>query len=151
MGLGVRGPGNPVRTVFSVVDRGSPAEVRLLLTGGGGPQMDIVPPVTTDLLLDIANDDIVMQLDAIGDSLEVRVWEPGEPMPIDPTISAALPDGVTVSGDPWFSVGSSGSVSGVFRHVWVSDVVVPEPSAATMLVIGLCGFCIRRRVPRLGR
>ena len=71
-------------------------------------------------------------------------------MPADATMSTTLRDGLSPSGFPWLFTGRSGATSGVFREIWVSDAVipdpVPEPSTVCLFCVGVFGvFAYARR------
>ena len=138
IGLGVRGGGGVGSPVAIVESVSGESRVRIRRTL---PLANVIDPVPIDLQVDI--EDIVMQFDAVDQTLELRVWRPGDTIPMDATLSAPLPDGLRTNGTPWLTVLSdalTNSSEGVFREVWVSDAVIPEPSSVFLLCVGLFGF-----------
>lgn len=69
---------------------------------------------------DITGEDVLLQLDAIGDRLKVWAWRPGDIMPADPQIDVV--DTTHASGTvSVLSTDGPGDSVGVFRFVQVAD------------------------------
>jgi len=131
-------------------------DLQLLLVDEGIPfQLDSI-----DLEVDTAADALI-QLDVIGDLLNVYVWRPGTAKPTEP---------VMTSNDSTFTSGHAGIVYnenddntiGVFRFATASDAPlpapvavdvevvivvagVPEPSTFALLATAALGACFRKR------
>jgi hypothetical protein len=77
----------------------------------------------------VTQEDVLLQIDAMGSNLQMWVWRPGEKMPVDPLLNAddnVLPGGVI----SLFAVNLSGNPDpeGAFRYVLVNTQHIPEPS-----------------------
>jgi hypothetical protein len=108
--------------------------------------------------LDAAREDVVLQLEAIGNTISLWAWAAGQPMPIMPTVS--ITDDTVVSGS--VALGGlprdypgRGPIESVFRFVQVADMHVPEPAAAATLVSAFAAvyLCCNRAafIARRGR
>lgn len=83
-----------------------------------------------------STDELIMQLDAIGDQISLWVWRPGEPMPSQPTASGT-DTRVTRSGDIFVFIGSTdfpgtGPAIAEYEYVRVS---IPEPSSGVLAIV----------------
>lgn len=99
-----------------------------------------------------AKNDMILQLDAFGDKLDLWFWPPGDPMPEDPQISVT---DNTYSGGTirlFSSDGPDDNGVATFRYVWVADEhIVPEPSSLLLSLLGVCAVgCAARRMKRGG-
>ena len=87
--------------------------------------------------VDITQKDVILQFDAIGDTLSLWVWRPGETMPASPQVTAVdgtHPDGVI----SLFSARFDGpDPEAIFRYVHVDTKHIPEPSTALLTLVGL--------------
>lgn len=97
----------------------------------------------TDLNPDI--EDIVLQLDIIGDDLSLYAWRAGEAMPAEPSLTRNIRGGYT-SGVAAVLLDSGSRHSAAFRHVQVATTSLPEPSSAVTLLVGAISLlAVRRR------
>jgi RNA polymerase sigma factor (sigma-70 family) len=99
-------------------------------------------------------EDVLLQLDAIGDTISGWAWRAGEPRPAIPTfsrINTAIPNGVTgvyyaPALNPRNPLGTA-----IFRFVHVADTTIPEPATGVLGSLGflaLGSFAFRRRLLR---
>jgi hypothetical protein len=95
--------------------------------------------------------DVMLQFDAIGDTLSLWAWPVGQPMPNEPQIVAfdntyaEGPVGLISAG---FAAVPSDSTT--FRFVQVADAhIVPEPSTFVLMILGVCGLLYARRAMHL--
>lgn len=113
--------------------------------------------VNTDLRP--ATDDVIIQVDAIGNKFSYWAWRAGDPMPTSPLFTRTT-NVSTQAGVPGVYYGhdannlpeSSGAA--VFRYVQVADThIVPEPSGGSLCAIGgsllSLGLLFQRRRYRL--
>jgi hypothetical protein len=85
--------------------------------GLGGPATDL-RFVDTDLRP--TQEDIMLQLDAIGSQISLWAWRPDEAMPSDPTVTVT--NSILTAGDmATYVVSSGGPVQSVLRFVHVAD------------------------------
>jgi hypothetical protein len=80
-------------------------------------------------------EDVILQLDAIGNRITGWAWRVGDPMPSAPVftrITNALPSGSpgAISSPAETPQGTSGTA--VFRYVLVADMSIPEPSGISL-------------------
>jgi hypothetical protein len=81
------------------------------------------------------DEDVVLQVDAIGPNVKLFAWRPGEAMPQQPQIEAVT---------NWLESGTvglfqnppPGNGAATFRYVWVADVPIPEPASASLVMLG---------------
>jgi hypothetical protein len=98
------------------------------ITGGDG---SVLKQVSTKF--DPTSEDVVMQLDVLGDAVSLWVWPPDEGMPdeplitvVDPTISATW-DTIGIGGiSSTLHYPESGPVEIVYRYVYVADEHITE-------------------------
>ena len=92
--------------------------------------------------LDPKNEDVMLQIDAIGDEISFWAWRPEETMPSEPLFSfedSRIEEGfVTVN----FGSQRNETVSGVLRFVQVDTQSIPEPCTAMLAALGLVGVLI---------
>ena len=96
---------------------------------------DDFPEIDTDF--DVLEEDVLLQLDVIGNQLSLWTWRPDEPMPAKP--HATIEDDLLTSGvvDLWINAIPSGSVRGAFRFVHIANAHIPEPSTLLLCIIAL--------------
>ena len=103
-----------------------------------------------------SQEDVVMQIDAIGERLDVWAWEAGMPPATDePLLQLQTRSFASATqGDIWTRFNSNGTT---FRYVQLSDshlpvVVVPEPNAFGMGLVATATAtllaCSRRKRPQ---
>jgi RNA polymerase sigma factor (sigma-70 family) len=96
--------------------------------------------------------DVILQLDAIGNSIKAWAWRAGEPMPTTPAFSRTtdlLPIGFP--GVYYGRPDALPSGAAIYRYVHVASLSIPEPRGASLAAAGgavLAGglFFGRRRV-----
>jgi MYXO-CTERM domain-containing protein len=92
--------------------------------------------------------DILVQMDFIGDTIQLWAWEPGQPMPAAPQVTAT--DIVPATGEVgvFFDPALTGNDAGtaVFRFFHVANTHIPEPStfALAAILLGAIGLWRRR-------
>ncbi len=101
-------------------------------------------------------EDILLQADYLQNTVEYRFWRPGEPKPADPSsvVDLVRPRGTAptfrliIAADPFQTM------AGVYRYVVVSDsvipadFVIPEPTTAVLVAVGVACLSGFRRVGR---
>jgi RNA polymerase sigma factor (sigma-70 family) len=100
----------------------------------------------TAIDLDPSAEDVNIQFDVIGDQLSFWVWSVGEMRPLEPTISAV--DDTISAGQLFLWTGQAPNgalgtpMTGAFRYVQISttSIPIPEPSTATLSLLGICGL-----------
>jgi hypothetical protein len=108
---------------------------------------DPIPLIVKTANVDVSSGDVVIQFDAIGETLQLFLWNAGSPKPSAPFIEIQ---------DSTLSIGVSGIIldsatapgSGVFRFFHVADAPIPEPSTVVLSVIALIGLIASRRNTR---
>ena len=93
---------------------------------------------SADTDFDVTQEDLMVQLDAIGNQLSLWVWRPTESMPVEPLVSAE--DSTIQMGGVrlWINdLNTSDRVEGAFRFVHVADAHIPEPSTLLLCIIAL--------------
>jgi hypothetical protein len=85
------------------------------------------------------NEDVVLQLDVIGDSIRGWAWRADEPMPGSPLFtrqSSALTMGSpgVYYGPSIVPQGTSGTA--IYRYIQVATSPIPEPTALVLAVLG---------------
>ena len=106
-----------------------------------GSKSDVVASVPTTL--DPTQQDIMVQLDAIGNQISLWTWAAGEAMPAEPTVTVQDDTfdgagGVSLwTATKEFFEGGTSEATSVYRFVQVADQhIVPEPSSAMLAVLG---------------
>jgi RNA polymerase sigma factor (sigma-70 family) len=115
-----------------------------------GPNIDLAETQTN---LRPLEEDVVLQLDLIGNSLRLFAWRLGEPMPAQPQVQAT--SNLHASG----SIGiyynpPTGNGTGTFRFVHIATAPIPEPSSIALGSLGalaLAGLAFRIRLNRFAR
>jgi hypothetical protein len=85
-------------------------------------------------------EDVILQLDAIGNTITAWAWRAGDPMPTTPAFTAIT--NLLSTGVPGVYKSASVSVQGmssgtaIFRHVHVADIPIPEPPAIALGSLG---------------
>lgn len=81
-----------------------------------------------------AAEDVVLQFDAVGDTLQLFAWRPGESRPTTPQVevnSTLYPSGnIGILYDP-----PTGNGTATYRSIRVADTV-PEPGSRTLCAVG---------------
>jgi RNA polymerase sigma factor (sigma-70 family) len=101
-------------------------------------------------------EDVILQLDAIGDTITGWAWRAGQPKPATPAFSRVnnqLSSGLTgvyyaPALTPRNPLGTA-----IFRYVQVATTSIPEPTSVALGSFGffaLAGFAIRTRLNRIG-
>jgi hypothetical protein len=118
---------------------------RLGWAGGNWPVLREVPTG-----LDPAQNDVLFQLDAVGNQVKLWTWPVGQLMPKEPTLSIA--DDAVASGLGSVALGGMamdfpdrGPIDGVFRYVLVTDTLVPEPSMAALAALASAAMTLSHR------
>ena len=101
--------------------------------------------------LRVAENDVMIQLDAIDDEVSLRVWGVDERMPDEPTIS--FQDDRVTSGDSVVAFAMAAeafqpqAIDARFQFIRLDNTVIPEPCTALMASVGLtaCALLARRR------
>jgi hypothetical protein len=83
--------------------------------------------------LQIAEEDVLLQFDAIGDQLSAWVWGIDEEMPRQPLLTATYRE----LSESAVTIFVNGGSSGYFRFIHVADIHIPEPSAVLLAAIAL--------------
>ena len=99
---------------------------------------------------DMTND-VMLQLDAIGNQISFWAWSPDEAMPKDPLVTAS--DDTLRSGEIYVWASNTdingvslGPASSEFRFVSVAGAHIPEPSSVLLMFLGMgYMFACRRR------
>jgi hypothetical protein len=77
----------------------------------------------TATTLNASREDIVLQLDVIGNELRLYAWPAGEEKPADAVLSVI--DNAYTSGVPALLIAGAGPHTAVFRYVHVADSPIP--------------------------
>jgi hypothetical protein len=108
----------------------------------------VTPPIILQSVAGLgfnANDEVNLQLNAVGDSLSFTVWPEGLEMPMRPTLEAN--DDMFSHGAVGFAFAEAQSApnsKALFREF--RAVLIPEPSTLTLTALALLAmFCRRRR------
>jgi hypothetical protein len=95
--------------------------LQLLKVTGGGPE-----PLNDINGLEITTAaDALIQLDVIGDLLNVYVWRPGQPKPLEPILSANDSDYASGRAGLLYNENDDNTI-GVFRFATASDAPLPD-------------------------
>lgn len=108
------------------------------------PEENVFEIVDTDF--NVLDEDVMLQLDAIGNSISFWAWPPNEDRPAAP-LSSVLDDTYD-SGEIslWANDAFTPSrVEGVFRFVHVETASIPEPSSVALLAMGVFGVIRAQR------
>jgi hypothetical protein len=125
---------------------GIDSEGTVYLARNSGP---VVPPIlaTAPTDLNTVDEDVVLQLDAIGNELSLYAWRIGDAKPAIPLLSVT--DHAYTSGVPGLLISGGIAHSAAYRYVHVANASIPEPSAAVLSAIFLAGvFACRWRCTR---
>ena len=137
-------PDNQVNGVGSYLGGIFPDGV--VFIGVGGAASQIVEEADTDLAP--LEEDVLLQLDVIGNTVSLWAWRPGETMPVDPLVSAIDPDNLQPFGDvavASFSLKTTSPTSGLYRYVQVANAHIPEPSTVVLSCLGVAAVLAWRR------
>jgi hypothetical protein len=93
-----------------------------------------IPLIVKPANRDITTGDIAIQLDVIGQMLQLFVWDPGTSKPDQPFIE--IQDSTLNLGVTGVLLDSDGPATGVFRYVQVADTPIPEPSTMLLVLVG---------------
>jgi hypothetical protein len=89
--------------------------------------------------LDVLDDDVVIQLDVIGNQVRLWAWQADEPMPTTPQLTGV--DDTYASGFVQVASTSHNNNTAIFRNVRVADAhIVPEPNSVTLFILSVLGF-----------
>ncbi len=94
---------------------------------------------------DLKAEDLVLQLDVIGNELTIWAWRPGEGKPAVPQLTYTDNEAIATSGrqgilhDP-DAAGTASTTT--FRYLQVADSPIPEPSTLFLSLLGLAAVCI---------
>jgi hypothetical protein len=99
-------------------------------------------------------EDVILQLDAIGNSITAWAWRPGEAMPVMPAfsrITSQLPSGSpgVYTSSSTVPTGTSGTA--VYRFVHVSNTSIPEPLSYFIASSALVALWMARLMDRRER
>jgi hypothetical protein len=135
IGISVRFNQNAVRDSYGVaISSDGTASM-----GVGGVNQFLAQTATN---LDPSAEDVNLQFDAIGNQLSFWVWPVGEMRPLEPTISVV--DDSISEGQLFLWAAHNGPpgtpATGAFRYVHVSSTPIPEPSTATLSLLGICAL-----------
>jgi hypothetical protein len=105
----------------------------IALLGWAGGDWPVLRETATGL--HAANEDIVLQLEAIGNTINLWTWADGQPMPDMPTLTVV--DDVVAAGAVGLGGMSNeypnrGPVEAAFRYVHVASTHIPEPANAVL-------------------
>ena len=114
------GPGTPAYIGGINIENGN-LFIGFVPGGGGYDQFDLAP---TDLR--VADEDVMLQFDVVGNSLSLWGWRPGQSMPDQPQATAE--DNLLTMGTPGLALEITSGISGsaVFRFVHVADTHILE-------------------------
>ncbi|MHC4176454.1 MAG: LamG-like jellyroll fold domain-containing protein, partial [Planctomycetota bacterium] len=104
-----------------------------------GPYGDLA---TTPVDFDITQEDVILQLDAVGDQIELWAWPAGTPMPSEPLFSVVdnthdfgkVSFLVTSKDFEDLRVTSQQPASAAFRYVIIEDIHIPEHYTHGLLI-----------------
>lgn len=142
LGFGVRLDGSHwerANGYYAYLDENMRAEIGV--SGGDGVSRGTL---LTDL--NPKEEDVVMQLDAIGNAIDFRVWRPNESMPTEPLLS--FTDGSIRSGNVFLWVdnyGGSPDADALFRYVHVATTPIPEPSSTMLAGLAFAAALVSTR------
>jgi hypothetical protein len=93
-------------------------------------------------------EEVILQLDAIGNAINAWAWRAGDPMPATPAFSrttSQLPSGIAGVYKS-ASLSSQGTSNGtaIFRYVHVSNTSIPEPMSLWIASLALVGMWMIR-------
>lgn len=91
------------------------------------------------------DNEVFLQLDAIGNELRFWAWPVGEAMPSEPQLTVV--DAVYGAGAPGVAAIAAPSGQAVFRSVHVAGTHIPEPSTlalAGLILVGIAAACYQR-------
>ena len=141
--------------VIGVGSRGSLTSINGYSAGFGslgGMFISIVSDSGTEVLkavptdLNPTDEEVILQFDAIDNTLKLWAWRPGEPMPPIPQVSVT--DSVYTQGPISLFVGTQFGdrrKEGTFRYVHAADMHIPEPTTILLAMFGLTSVCCYRR------
>ena len=111
----------------------------------GGEAARIVEQTDTDLAP--LEEDVVLQLDVMDNTVSFWAWRPGESMPLEPLLTYVDENDSQPFGDiAVASFSEQGpTLGGLFRYVHVANAHVPEPSAAFLLLSALSVLAAARQ------
>lgn len=112
--------------VSGIADGAAPRPFQPLVRQPGGLPVVRLP-------YDVRREDTILQIDAIGDTIEARAWRPGTPMPPRPLFSeneATFPSGGVGIGvrNNDVSQRGTGRSKAIFRFVHVANIPIREES-----------------------
>jgi hypothetical protein len=110
-------------------------EINLFVSGFGITNLASMPTA-----LDVFSQDIHLQFDLFGDTLSLTAWADGTPQPATPQLTVID----TFISEPGF-LGVAGQVGSPSTTVFRFVNVIPEPSTALLIGLGLVGLGVSRR------
>jgi hypothetical protein len=160
----LEGGGNDLAGVFARADDSGVSHTLEIEADGdvflgiavAGAGMGTFTQVATNLRP--TQEDVILRLDAIGNTMRAWAWRAGEAMPQEPLLTATDTANQVPTGLPGIFYGTSIPPqptlgTAVFRSVLVADMPIPEPSSLALGSLGavaLASLAFRLRPMRSG-
>jgi RNA polymerase sigma factor (sigma-70 family) len=149
----LEGGGNDYAGVFARADNNGVSHTLEIEADGdvflgiavSGVGMGTFTQVATDLRP--TQEDVILRLDAIGNTMRAWVWRAGEAMPQEPLLTATDTANQVPTGVPGVFYGASIPPeptlgTAIFRSVLVADMPIPEPSSLALGSLGAVALAI---------